>query len=369
MLASYGMYNPVGCLFHLITHAFFKASSFSAAGSIIHTINNEQDIRKMGGFLNYIPLTFSCMLVGFAGLVGLPFYSGYYSKDYILFYPHNHNPSLIIMISSSLIILSSFLTISYSIKILYRVFLVRNSLMFRERIDGIVDSGICMNLALIILTCSTLLCGYFIKELYLEQSFLFSTGFWGGIFSNYYAEPFFSHEIEFISIYYKLLFISILIIGFFSYLRSAGIKASFYIFNIKYLLSDFCIIYIKLIYKAVIFRAIYMLMIKIIYYISFKWFLELIDRGVLEKFGSLGIVETLDTLYIQIVSSHRNEGWFLGSLMNFWFIIYFSTLLYMKIICVSTLLASLISILIACSLIHYLEMFWKLIGLIYKKIN
>jgi len=71
-------------LFHLSNHAFFKALLFLGAGSVIHSLGNEQDIRKMGGLLNIIPFTYIMMLIGSLSLAGFPFLSGFYSKDVIL---------------------------------------------------------------------------------------------------------------------------------------------------------------------------------------------------------------------------------------------------------------------------------------------
>ena len=68
--------------FHLINHAFFKALLFLASGIIIHALNNEQDMRKMGGFLKLLPYSYSIMLIGSLALTGFPFLSGFYSKDF-----------------------------------------------------------------------------------------------------------------------------------------------------------------------------------------------------------------------------------------------------------------------------------------------
>jgi NADH-ubiquinone oxidoreductase chain 5 len=71
-------------MFHLVNHAFFKALLFLGAGSVIHAMSGEQDVRKYGKLLNFIPYTYSLMLIGFIALSGLPFLSGFYSKDLIL---------------------------------------------------------------------------------------------------------------------------------------------------------------------------------------------------------------------------------------------------------------------------------------------
>jgi NADH-quinone oxidoreductase subunit L len=71
-------------IFHLMTHAFFKALLFLAAGSVIIAMHHEQDIRKMGGLRKYLPITYICMLVGSLALIGFPGFSGFYSKDAII---------------------------------------------------------------------------------------------------------------------------------------------------------------------------------------------------------------------------------------------------------------------------------------------
>ena len=71
-------------LYHLINHRFFKALLFLSVGSVIHALSDEQDLRKGGSLLSVIPITFVCMLVGSLSLMGLPFLTGFYSKDLIL---------------------------------------------------------------------------------------------------------------------------------------------------------------------------------------------------------------------------------------------------------------------------------------------
>jgi len=71
-------------LFHLINHAFFKALLFLGSGIIIHGLNNEQDLRKMGGLIKLFPYTYTSMLIGSLALGGFPFLSAFYSKDLIL---------------------------------------------------------------------------------------------------------------------------------------------------------------------------------------------------------------------------------------------------------------------------------------------
>jgi NADH-ubiquinone oxidoreductase chain 5 len=71
-------------MFHLVNHAFFKALLFLSAGSVIHSMSGEQDLRHFGKLTKFIPFTYSMMLLGFLTLSGFPFLSGFYSKDLIL---------------------------------------------------------------------------------------------------------------------------------------------------------------------------------------------------------------------------------------------------------------------------------------------
>src|SRR6516165_10477904 len=71
-------------IFHLMTHAFFKGLLFLGAGSVIHAVGGEQDMRKMGGLKTYIPITFGTMLIATAAIAGIPPLAGFWSKDEIL---------------------------------------------------------------------------------------------------------------------------------------------------------------------------------------------------------------------------------------------------------------------------------------------
>ncbi|HTW29797.1 MAG TPA: NADH-quinone oxidoreductase subunit L, partial [Acetobacteraceae bacterium] len=82
LAAGVGAYQA--SIFHLFTHAFFKALLFLAAGSVIHAMSDEQDMRKMGGLWRRIPITYTVMWVGSLALAGIPFFAGYFSKDAIL---------------------------------------------------------------------------------------------------------------------------------------------------------------------------------------------------------------------------------------------------------------------------------------------
>ena len=84
MFFAAGVSAYPAAMFHLTTHAFFKALLFLGAGSVIHAMSDEQDMRNMGGIWKHIPVTYAMMWIGSLALAGVPFFAGYYSKDMIL---------------------------------------------------------------------------------------------------------------------------------------------------------------------------------------------------------------------------------------------------------------------------------------------
>lgn len=94
MFLGLGVGAYTGAFFHVITHAFFKALLFLGAGSVIHAMSNEQDLRNMGGLRKKLPTTFLTMMIGTIAISGLPPFAGFFSKDEILAHVYQHNPVL-----------------------------------------------------------------------------------------------------------------------------------------------------------------------------------------------------------------------------------------------------------------------------------
>jgi NADH-quinone oxidoreductase subunit L len=108
-------------MFHLMTHAFFKALLFLGAGSVIHALHHEQDLRRMGGLRSKIPVTYVMMWIGSLALAGMPFFAGYYSKDIILesAFAANHTLGYVVY---GLGVAAALLTAFYSWRLLYMAF-------------------------------------------------------------------------------------------------------------------------------------------------------------------------------------------------------------------------------------------------------
>jgi NADH-quinone oxidoreductase subunit L len=136
MTVALGVSAYSAAVFHLMTHAFFKALLFLAAGSVIIGMHHEQDMRKMGGLRKYMPITYITSLIGTLALVGTPFLSGYYSKDTIIeAAAHNAhaNHGWIAQYGYWAVLLGVFVTSFYSFRLLYLTFHGRER--FRDQHD------------------------------------------------------------------------------------------------------------------------------------------------------------------------------------------------------------------------------------------
>ena len=146
-------------MFHLTTHAFFKALLFLGAGSVIHAMSDEQDMRKMGGIWKKIPITYALMWVGSLALAGIPFFAGYYSKDLILeaAWAASSNSGYF---AFWLGCLAAFLTAFYSWRVLLLTF-HGNFNSSKEVLDHVHESPIVMLIPLFVLALGAIFSGWY----------------------------------------------------------------------------------------------------------------------------------------------------------------------------------------------------------------
>ena len=150
-------------MFHLFTHAFFKALLFLGAGSVIHAMHHEQDIRHMGGLKDRIPFTYAVMLIGTLALTGFPLTAGYYSKDAIIEAAFvGHNPMALYAFLCTVV--AALLTSFYSWRLVFKTF--HGKPHDRHHYEAAHESPLVMTIPLAVLALGSLVAGFPLKEVF-----------------------------------------------------------------------------------------------------------------------------------------------------------------------------------------------------------
>jgi NADH-quinone oxidoreductase subunit L len=162
MVAALGLSAYSLAMFHLTTHAFFKALLFLGAGSVIMGMHHEQNIFRMGGLWRYLPISYVCMWIGTLALIGFPLFSGFYSKDFILMaLEHSNIPG--IAYAYPLLLAGVFITAFYSFRLLFVLFHGEEHFDNHTR-EHIHESGPVIYLPLILLAIPSVILGAWIAE-------------------------------------------------------------------------------------------------------------------------------------------------------------------------------------------------------------
>jgi len=161
--AGVGAYNVA--MFHLFTHAFFKALLFLGSGSVIHAFKDEQNINKMGGVWKKLPYTYALMIIGTLALTGFPFLSGFYSKDAIIEFAYLKGNTTGYY-ASGIGILTAFLTSIYSWRLIFKTF--HGDYNNRTiKIEETHESPLVMLIPLFILSIGAVFAGFLFKDLFI----------------------------------------------------------------------------------------------------------------------------------------------------------------------------------------------------------
>jgi NADH-ubiquinone oxidoreductase chain 5 len=166
MFYACGLTNFTASLYHLTNHAFFKALLFLGAGAVIHVLQGEQDLRRMGGLVTVMPVTYIAMLIASLSLLGFPFLSGFYSKD-ILIELAWASYTLPGTFAFWLATMAAFLTAFYSTRLLYFVFLSKPNgyKTIYKQVHEVEETMLWSFRPLII---GSIFCGYFIKNIFIS---------------------------------------------------------------------------------------------------------------------------------------------------------------------------------------------------------
>ncbi len=263
-------------LFHLFNHAFFKALLFLSAGSVIHALADEQDLRKMGAILFKQPLTYTAMLIGSLALMGTPFLTGFYSKDAIIefaYAAYNVQGTL----GHWLLSLSAGMTAFYSMRLLHAAFFTTPQ-GTKTVLENAHEPGIAMSLPLVLLTICSIYIGYVMKDMMVGVASPYLE--FVGKFDHHHIESeFMPTFIKWIPVIFSAIgaFLGIILYPF----KSSSISKDLYTYlNNKW--------HFDLIYNSVFVKPI----MDLGYSVTYK----ILDRGVIEEIGPSGIVNQISRL-------------------------------------------------------------------------
>ena len=281
--AGVGAYNVA--MFHLFTHAFFKALLFLGSGSVIHSFKDEQDINQMGAVYKKLPYTWILMLIGTLALTGFPFLSGFYSKDAIIEFAYLKGNTTGYY-AAGIGILTAVLTSIYSWRLIFKTF--HGSYNNKKiKIEEIHESPIVMILPLIILSIGAIFSGFLFKDLFIGHGEV--NYFWGETIK--FIKPL---STEHPPLWFILMTPTLVVFS---------IPIAYYLFvKNKYLSSQIAEIN-KPLYKFLINKWYFDELYDVLFIKSSKklglFFWKIVDVRIIDKFGPDGISSLIKILSIK----------------------------------------------------------------------
>ena len=271
-------------VFHLMNHAFFKALLFLSAGSVIHGLSDEQDVRKMGGMAQLLPLTYTMMLIGSLALVGFPFLTGFYSKDLILevaYSKYTISGNFAYWIGSICVLFTSY----YSFRALFLTFIVPTN-AFLPSVKNTHEAPFLLALPLVLLSFGSIFVGYFAKDMMVGLG----TDFWGNALVQH---PQYTCISEFIPQFHRNLPLFLTFSGaFLAYI--VNVLNTFSLYKLKQYRSVYIFLNQRWLFDKVYHDFIAKKAFDFGYETSFKSF----DKGLLEIVGPTGIMKAFSRLMI-----------------------------------------------------------------------
>ena len=284
--AGLGAYSA--SIFHLMTHGFFKALLFLCAGSVIHALNDEQDMRKMGGLAKKIPFTTSLMWIGSLAIIGFPFFSGYYSKESILHTAYFSNSYFGNFAYLAGLVVAG-LTAFYSWRLLFMTF-HGSSRTNKEIFKNVQESPLVMTIPLIPLAIGSIFFGIFFSDYFIGFK---ANNFWfSSLIVNYSS--------------HHLPFLQTLLIKFFV---AFGIIASTLIYFYRkglasYLANNFYSLYSLSLNKWYVDELYNNILTKPFFYIS-SFFWKNGDIKFIDKFGPNGVSYVIN-IFSKVLSTFQS---------------------------------------------------------------
>lgn len=318
MVFSCGLSNYSVSLFHLLNHGYFKALLFLSAGSVIHAVADQQDMRQLGGLRKFLPFTYSAMLIGSLSLMGFPFLTGFYSKDVILevaFASYSVSGTFAHWLGC----ISAFFTSFYSFRLLYNTF-IKDTNIPRSIFEHVHDAPLAIGLPLFILAYASIFVGYLTRDMMIGLG----TNFWNNSLAISIYGTNSLLDAEFLPYYIKLVPVIFSIVGallalylyhscpFFLYHFTFKVRPLYIFLNKKWFFDK--------VYNDYVVPSI----LAFGYSVSFK----LLDKGLIEYLGPLGLanfftrVSSAFSRYQTGYIYHYGFSMFLGFAF---FLIYFHT--------------------------------------------